>query len=286
MWPQTLRATGIAMRILELSYEAILISLVAVAGTPVTAAQTSKAQVMIVGDAHLVRRLDVYNNVYANSPLSAARQAQIADIESRLARFHPTKVLIEAPLRDQKKYADEYRQYLAGRFALGADEIYQYGFRLAARSGNATVYPIDTWGPSIYDDNSLTGKRIDAYLKTHLTRVEDPEFHAFIVHDHYLEQRGSYLGELRYLNGDSAIQANASWYSILDGMGRDADNAGSMYVAQWYTRNCYIFANILRVIRPGDRVVLFMGQGHKYLLRQFVRLNPNLVYVDPLQYLK
>lgn len=274
------------MRILGLSYVAVLLFLVALGGTPVVAALASKAQVMIVGDAHLVRRRDVYSNVYTNSPLSAGRQAQIADIERRLARFHPTRVLIEAPFRDRGKYADEYRQYLTGRFTLGADEIYQFGFRLAARSGNATVYPIDTWGPSIYDDNSPIGKRIDAYLKTHLTRVEDPEFHAFVAHDHYLEQRGTYLGELRYLNSDSAIQANASWYSILDGMGRDADNAGSMYAAQWYTRNCYIFSNILRVIRPGDRVVLFMGQGHKYLLREFVRLNPNLVYVDPLQYLK
>jgi len=274
------------MRILGLFYAAIFISLVTLAGTPVAAAQASKAQVMIVGDAHLVRRRDVYSNVYANSPLSAERQAQIADIESRLARFHPTKVLIEAPFRSRRKYADEYRQYLTGRFTLGADEIYQYGFRLAARSGNTTVYPIDTWGPSIYDDNSPVGKRIDAYLKTHLTMVEDPEFHAFVAHDHYLEQHGTYLGELRYLNSDSAIQANASWYGILDGMGRDADSAGTMYVAQWYTRNCYIFSHILRVIRPGDRAVLFMGQGHKYLVREFVRLDPNLVYVDPLQYLK
>jgi hypothetical protein len=275
-----------AMRILGLSYAAVLLSLVTLAGTPVAATQASKAQVMIVGDAHLVRRRDVYSSVYPNSPLSAGRQAQIADVESRLVRFHPTKVLIEAPFRDRKKYADEYRQYLTGRFTLGADEIYQYGFRLAARSGNATVYPIDTWGPAIYDDNSPTGRRIDAYLKTHLTRVEDPEFQAFVARDHYVEQHGTYLGELRYLNSNSAIHANASWYSILDGMGGDADNAGSMYVAQWYTRNCYVFSNILRIIRPGDRVVLFMGQGHKYLLREFVRLNPNLVYVDPLQYLK
>jgi hypothetical protein len=68
-------------------------------------------------------------------------------------------------------------------------------------------------------------------------------------------------------------------------MGRDADNAGSAYVSQWYARNAYIFSNILSVIEPGDRVVVLMGQGHEYLLREFTRLNPNLVYVDPLPYL-
>src|SRR6185437_14339187 len=100
------------------------------------------------------------------------------------------------------------------------------------------------------------------------------------------ERQGTYLDLLRYLNTDAAIRANASFYSVLDGMGRDADDAGSAYVSQWYTRNCYIFSNILSVITPGDRAVIIMGQGHEYLLREFVALNPTLAYVDPLRYLQ
>ena len=53
-----------------------------------------------------------------------------------------------------------------------------------------------------------------------------------------------------------------------------------------YVRTCFIFSNLSSVIRPGDRVVVLMGQGHVFLLRQFVRLNPNPVNVDPLRYLK
>jgi hypothetical protein len=247
-------------------------------------AQAPKAQVMFVGVAHLVARNDVHNSVYSDSPLSASRQAQIKDVVEHLARFHPTKVLIEAPFGDTK-YADQYRQYLAGQFALGASEIYQYGFKLAARSGNASIYPIDTWGPQNYDDNSPIGKRIDAYLKTHFTNVKDPLEDAAIARDHNLQLHGTYLDELRFLNTAGAIHANASWYSVFDGMGREADGAGSAYVAQWYTRNSYIFSNILSVIHPGDRVVVLMGQGHEYLQREFIRLNPNLVDIDPLKYL-
>lgn len=249
------------------------------------AAAPHKAQVMIVGVAHLVARRDIHNSAFTDSPLSPKRQAQIADVVAHLARFHPTKVLIEATFGDPK-YPDEYRRYLGGRFTLGASEIYQYGFRLAARSGDAAIYPIDTWGPSLYDDNSPSGKRIDAYLRTHFTSVKDAENDAYERRDDYLQVHGTYLDDLQYLNTDAAIEANASWYSIFAGMGRNADNAGAMYVAQWYTRNSFIFSNILSVIRPGDRVVLFMGQGHEYLLREFVRLNPTLVDVNPLQYLK
>ncbi len=270
------------MRILRVFCATVCFSLI---GAQIAEAQAPKTDVMIVGVSHLVARRDIHNSVYTDSPLSAKRQAQIDEIVARLARFHPTKVLIEAPFGD-RKYPDQYREYLAGRFTLGANEVYQYGFKLAARSGNRTIYPVDTWGPSIYEDNSPSGKRIDAYLTKHFNSVRDAESDASIARDHYLQLHGTYLDELRYLNTDSAIRANASWYAIFAGTGREADNAGASYVAQWYTRNCYIFSNILSVIRPGDRVVVLMGQGHEYLLREFVRLNPNLTYVNPLRYLR
>lgn len=269
------------MKITRILSLALLLSLV---GAVARAAQPPKAQVMIVGITHFVARRDIHNSIYTDSPLSAKRQAQIAAVVDRLARFHPTKVLIEEPFGNPK-YERRYRRYLAGRFSLPADEAYQYGYKLAKLSGDTKIYPIDTWGHAIYNDASPAGKRIDAYLKTHFRGVSDPESQAMIAHDASLQLHGTYLDELRFLNTAKSIRANASWYSIFDGLGRRADDAGSMYVAQWYTRNCFIFSNILSVIRPGDRVVVLMGQGHEYPLREFVRLNPNLVDVDPLQYL-
>ncbi len=258
--------------------------LVAFSAAPAGANTPPKAHIMIVGVAHLASRHDVHNSVFSDSPLSAKRQAQIADIVAHLARFAPTKVLIEAPFGDAT-YANAYRRYLAGRFTLGPNEIYQYGFKLAARAGNTTIYTIDAEGPSI-DDASPSGKRILAYLRAHFAGVQDPEFEAFVRRGDELELHGTYLDELRFLNTDRAITANASWYSIFVGMGRNVDAAGATYVADLYTRNCFIFSNILSVIHPGDRVVLFMGQGHEYLLRELARLNPTLIDVDPLPYLK
>ena len=249
------------------------------------AAPPPKARVMIVGVAHLVAKRDFHNSVFTDSPLSPKRQAEIADVVARLAAFHPTKVLIEAPMGDAT-YPNQYRAYRAGRFTLPANEAYQFGFRLAARAGDSSIYPIDTWGPPIYDDASADGKRIDAYLSTNFKNIDDPLFDAYVAHDDAIEKSGTYLDVLRYINTDAAIRANASSYSVLAGMGRSSASAGATYVSQWYTRNTFIFSNMLSVIRPGDRVVVFMGQGHEYLLREFVRLNPHLVDVDPLAYLK
>jgi hypothetical protein len=41
-----------------------------------------------------------------------------------------------------------------------------------------------------------------------------------------LQLHGTYVDELRYLDSQSAILANASWSSIFDGIRRQADNAG------------------------------------------------------------
>jgi len=245
----------------------------------------ARAKVMILGVAHLVAKRDVHNSVFADSPLSPKRQAQIEDVITRLARFHPTKVVIEAAM-DNPVYAERYRQYLAGTFTLPENEIYQFGFRLAKRAGNATIYPVDTDGPQLYTEKSPEASVMAPFLDKNFTKVSDPSFDAFLARSDALERNGTYLDLLRYLNTDTAIRANASWYSIFAGMGREADNAGAAYVAQWYVRNSYIFSNILSVIQPGDRVVVMMGQGHEYLLREFVRLNPNLVDIDPLKYLQ
>ncbi len=239
---------------------------------------------MVVGVAHLVARKDIHNSTFADSPLSPKRQLQITEVVERLAQFHPTKVLVEAQAGDAT-IVQRYQAYLAGDFVLPANEVYQFGFRLAKAAGNPSIYPIDTWGPSIVDDKTVAGKRIDDYLEGNVPKVDDPVTDEFLERQNAIEQNGTYLDLLRYLNTKAAIEANASWYAIAAGIGKDRDNAGAEYVSQWYTRNVYIFANILDLVAPSDRAVVIMGQGHAYLLREFVRLNPELTFVDPLKYL-
>jgi hypothetical protein len=246
---------------------------------------TETARVMIVGVSHLVAQRDVHNAVFEDSPLSPKRQTEVAAIIDRLARFRPTKVLIEEDVGDTAVTA-QYRRYRAGQFTLLANEIYQFGFKLAARVGNKDIYPIDSDGPILIDDASDTGKRQVEVLKTRFAGVSTPSFATYLARSDSLERHGTYLELLRYLNTDAAIRANASLYSVFDTVGRQTYNAGSAYVSQWYGRNCYIFANMLSVIAPGDRVVLFIGQGHEYLLRELVRLSPTLTSIDPLAYLR
>jgi hypothetical protein len=249
------------------------------------AAAAGKPQITIVGVAHLVARNDVHNSTFADSPLSSERQAQVREVVEHLARFKPTKVLIEEPYGDPV-WNQRYQQYRAGTFALQANEVYQFGFRLAAACDNPSIYPVDTFGPTLIDDASADGKRIDAYLTANLPTIPSAPFNAFVARQTELERSSTYLELLQYMNSDEAVDANASSYAVLAGQGQASANAGAAFTAQWYTRNTYIYSNIMSVVAPGDRVAVIIGQGHEYLLSQFVKLNPNVSYVNALDYLR
>ena len=53
----------------------------------------------------------------------------------------------------------------------------------------------------------------------------------------------------------------------------------------WYRRNFLICANLLQLSRPGDRIVVFYGAGHAFLLRQCVQETPGFKLVEPNDYL-
>src|SRR6185437_10133633 len=111
-------------------------------GPPLARAQSDeRPQVMVVGVAHFVAKADLHNSTWGSSALSPAMQAQIVRVNSALARFRPTKVMIEARA-DNPVYVERYRAYRQGQYRLGPNEREQFGYRLAGSLGLSTIYPI------------------------------------------------------------------------------------------------------------------------------------------------
>lgn len=90
---------------------------------------------------------------------------------------------------------------------------------------------------------------------------------------------------LRDLNSRASIERNHSFYPPTLTMGSGDDQPGVKLLSAWYTRNLAICARLLQEIKPDDRVVVFYGQGHIYLLQQCLREQPGVQLVDPLSYL-
>ena len=68
-------------------------------------------------------------------------------------------------------------------------------------------------------------------------------------------------------------------------IGRGGDQPGADLDAAWKRTNLLICANLLQVARPGDRIVVFFGAGHAFLLRQCVSETHGLRLVEPNDYL-
>ncbi|MDQ2679521.1 MAG: DUF5694 domain-containing protein [Candidatus Eremiobacteraeota bacterium] len=259
----------------------IVVSITMFCAPPASAAQ--KAQVMVVGVAHLEAKNDLHNSTFSDDPRSPRMQAQIQAVIQRLLKFNPTKVMIEA--RPEKPiYVQRYEQYLDGNYTLGANEDDQFGYRLAALAKNPTIYPIDTNGGFPFDYDAV---KASAKLHGQTGLLDDAELFTkpCITKANDLERAGTMLQLLRYLNQQDALACNAAFYSFSDPIGARSDYAGANLVSFWYARNLHIFANIMHNTKPGDRVVVFVGQGHAAILDPMFKLAPYLQFVDPLTYL-
>lgn len=244
-----------------------------------------RAQVMIVGVAHLVAQLDVHNSTWGESSLAPDMQRHIREVLARLLPFHPTKVMIEG-LATDPSYADRYQSYLEGRYALSSDETDQLGFRLAALAHDPTIYPVDILAGFPFDYDALQASAQRNGEADILARA-GAHMGPFIAHMNALEKQDRLLDVLRYLNTPQALAMADSWYMYADRIGNNrGDYAGADLVSYWYARNLHIFANITRNIEPGDRVIIFIGQGHAALLDGFAVLAPDLRFVSPESYLR
>lgn len=101
-----------------------------------------------------------------------------------------------------------------------------------------------------------------------------------------LERQSRLIDLLCYLNTPAALALNRGWYLSIDRIGGAPPNdAGAKLASYWYARNAEIFANITRDLRPGDRVVVFIGQGHAAMLRPMIDSAGFASDVDPERYL-
>lgn len=261
---------------------AVLAVLLAFAAAPAHAQTPApRAQVMILGTYHMDNPGLDYANPQADDVLVPRRQAEIAAVAQALAEFRPTRIAIEAePSRDSAWNA-RYQAYRRGEHTLTRDEREQIGLRLAAMLGHERVYPVDykldmdiggvmQWAGE--NGQGEVAQRMGATVQRVIAEMNSRMATTSV---------GEILAEANGARADSMH----GWYMVMATVGRDTSYPGAHEVANWYTRNLHIFANIARVAQPGERVLVIMGSGHGTLLRQFVDESPDLDLVSAESYL-
>ena len=212
------------------------------------------------------------------------RQAELDALVERFAAFRPTKVVVQAPYTMEGQLAVQYARYRFGAYQLGQNEVHQVGFRLARRLNHDRVYGIDVlhrwWEPGIEEAakaNPVAGgvwERIRARLDENRRDAADLDGRTI----------AEALAELnRTEPGRSGLEDYLTeWVRLVDG-----DNyAGADLVANWYQRNLRIYASLMRLVQPGDRLLVWYGSSHVPVLRHLLTASGRFALVDPLPYLE
>lgn len=242
---------------------------------PVWGSPTSTtAHVMVVGTFHFVRGQSDMYRVNAGDVLAPKRQREIADVVALLSKYEPTEIAVEAPVGGvelQKRFQD----YRAGTYTLTADETDQIGFRLAKQLGRQQIYGIDSKMDLDFD-------RVMQFAQAQgqtaaLQKVMDAG-EAFTKELDADLAKSSIGDVLRKMNSAAELRRNHELYMGMALIGQNSDYPGADVVGQWYTRNLRIYSNIRRVINsPDERVLVLFGQGHEFLLQQYIVDSGDLV---------
>jgi hypothetical protein len=251
----------------------LLLLCAALLALPIASSAQSDArpEILVLGTYHMANPGHDIHNMQADDVLSPQRQQEITELIETLKKFHPTKIAIEATVGSDR-VAQQYSDYLAGKYTLSRNEIDQIGYRLAKELGHKAVYPVDVDGDFPY------ATLVD-FVKAHGL---EPRFNALnSAIDTLVTELGAYqkthsvLQTLELVNSDDHVTKDMAFYWGAVRFGAPYDYAGSDLLADWYQRNIRIYHNIVALAdSPNERILVIYGFGHLGWLRQDVSYDP------------
>lgn len=246
-------------------------------------------EVMILGTYHMANPGADLHNARIESVTTPEKQAQLEAVAQGLARFRPTAVAVERVAPDQSTLLDpRYPAFTPADLLTNANERVQIAYRLAHHQGLTRVYAIDEQDrdgqPSYFPfEDVQTWVEVNG-ASEHLAAMHG-EIAAMIA-DLERRQATETIGQLLAgMNTPEQVMADQAFYAGLMTFGAGDDQPGAVLNSRWYARNAQIFARLLQVARPGDRIVVLYGAGHNYWLRQMVETMPGFRLVEPADYL-
>lgn len=252
-----------------------------------TSAKDEPVEVLVLGAYHMGNPGQDLVNVRAADVLTPQRQAELAAVAEALAKFRPTVVAVER-VTAAPGYVDEnYARFKDADLATQRDERVQIGYRVARAAGLSTVHGIDEQ-PSAGEPDYFPFDKVQASAHA---RGQDAALASLLEQASRMvaafgaTQEKSTVAQLLRAANDEAGLADPSLYYALLNLDAGEDQAGAELVGYWYMRNAKIVAKLCDVVRPGDRVLVLFGAGHKHWIEQIARSIPGMQVVDAAQYL-
>lgn len=253
----------------------------AIAAATLTTAPAKSIQVMVVGTFHMAGGRDMVNPS-VKEILGDKRQQEMLLLVDGLSKFKPTIVAIERPFGSIES-SQKLKDYVAGSYVLTKNEIDQVAMRIAAKAKLHELVGID-WKKDldimgVLDHSEKTGQ---GHIKKSLMELMEKE----IIPSFAKMESQTLLEIFRDNNSPAFDDKSHEVYMSLAQVGQGEDYKGADMVSDWYERNLKIAVNVRRVSKPGDRVFVLIGSGHRKLLCHFLSEMAEIEVISPLQYLK
>lgn len=258
---------------------------------PVQAQDKKPIKVMFLGTTHLDNPGRDAINMKVPDVLTDQKQKELREIRDALAEFNPNKVALEVQRKHQTAFDSLYQVFRDGKidtfstgdFVSKRSEQFQIGFKLANQLNHEHVYAVDHFKPMEMGRMMEFAKKHDRSFLNYFKRYKEG-IH-FAIKDSLLNQRP--LIELyRYMNSEESVERYHAPYVRSAALAADSSFVGAEVVADYYERNLRIFANLMKVAEPGDRVFMMFGAGHSPFIRPLLKDSPRIEFVNPMEYLK
>ncbi|MEM1206917.1 MAG: DUF5694 domain-containing protein [Acidobacteriota bacterium] len=226
-------------------------------------------------------------NVEVDSVLTDRRQGELEALADTLATFAPTVVVTERVTEPPDYLDPQLVEYSEALLDTDPNERVQIALRLAERANVTRVHGLDEqpqdgepdYFPfqAVVDHAEATGAADD--LTRHIAAAQSmvEEFMAATANDPIAT---------RLLKLNTGPMSSADFYYWLSELDEGEVQPAAELQAYWFMRNAKIWSKLIDVTKPGDRVVVVYGAGHKFWLEHFADHTPGFVRVDPAPYLE
>lgn len=280
------KAKGLNMKSSILSLAALAIAGCATGQSVPRSHDPDAIEVMVVGTWHFAGSSSDVISVKPDSVLTERRQRELDDVARRLAAFRPTVVVTERETAPPDYVDPKFAEFEAADLATNENERVQIAYRLAAKAGVARVYGLDEQPAAGEPDYFPFGKVMEhAAASGRQAEVES------LIAEAQAMVEGEAEKLLERTMSEALIEANAGalaspafYYELLK-LDESESQPGAELNGYWLMRNAKIFSKLIDVTRPGDRVVVVFGAGHKFWLDHLAEQTPGFVKVDPAPYL-
>ncbi|MFC3899515.1 DUF5694 domain-containing protein [Aliicoccus persicus] len=184
-------------------------------------------------------------------------------LRDSLSTFQPTDICIEIEEKNQDEIDEHYQSYDKNRFY--KYESYDLGFYLGKKNGIKSIRAVD-WMENDQNQNGIS----DA---VEWAEQHDPEFMNRLTdlqnfHNQLGAAENIYDATLK-LNHPENYKRDQELYGHMMLLG-DKWEMSIPWLAWWYKRNMIMVNNITRNLKDDSRVIMIVGAGHIYILKQLL----------------